>query len=38
VGGFITLPVALPVNVLEFYVQATRMVGAIADTPLMLHG
>lgn len=30
VGGFVTLPVALPVNVLEFYVQATRMVGAIA--------
>ncbi|OYO19728.1 hypothetical protein BI335_04265 [Enemella evansiae] len=29
-GGFITLPVALPVNVFEFYVQATRMVGAIA--------
>lgn len=30
VGGFVTLPVALPANVLEFYVQATRMVGAIA--------
>lgn len=29
-GGFVTMPVALPVNVLEFYVQATRMVGAIA--------
>lgn len=29
-GGFITLPVLLPTNVLEFYVQATRMVGAIA--------
>lgn len=29
-GGFVTLPVALPVNVFEFYVQATRMVGAIA--------
>ncbi len=30
-GGFITMPVALPINVLEFYVQATRMVGAIAS-------
>ncbi len=30
IGGFVTMPVALPVNVLEFYVQATRMVGAIA--------
>ena len=29
-GGFVTMPIALPVNVLEFYVQATRMVGAIA--------
>jgi hypothetical protein len=29
-GGFVTMPVALPANVLEFYVQATRMVGAIA--------
>lgn len=29
-GGFITMPVAIPVNVLEFYIQATRMVGAIA--------
>ena len=29
-GGFVTMPVALPVNVLEFYIQATRMVGAIA--------
>lgn len=29
-GGFVTMPVALPVNVLEFYVLATRMVGAIA--------
>lgn len=29
-GGFVTMPVALPVNVFEFYVQATRMVGAIA--------
>ena len=24
------MPIALPANVLEFYVQATRMVGAIA--------
>lgn len=29
-GGFVTMPIALPVNVVEFYVQATRMVGAIA--------
>jgi hypothetical protein len=29
-GGFITLPVALPANVLSFYVLATRMVAAIA--------
>ena len=29
-GGFITLPVALPVNVLEFYVVATRMVASVA--------
>src|SRR5687768_9023489 len=28
-GGFVTMPVALPVNIAEFYVQATRMVGAI---------
>jgi EcsC protein family len=31
VGGFLTMPVALPANVVEFYIQATRMVGAIAD-------
>jgi len=30
-GGFITLPVALPLNVLEFYVIATRTVAAIAS-------
>lgn len=30
-GGFVTMPIALPANVLEFYVQATRMVGAIAS-------
>ena len=29
-GGLITLPVLLPANVFEFYVQATRMSGAIA--------
>ncbi len=29
-GGFLTLPVALPVNVLEFYVLATRAVAATA--------
>ena len=31
VGGFLTMPIALPANVVEFYIQATRMVGAIAD-------
>ncbi|HEX3930281.1 MAG TPA: hypothetical protein VHW64_06225 [Nocardioides sp.] len=31
VGGFVTMPVALPANVLEFYVVATRMVAAIAE-------
>lgn len=30
VGGFITLPVSLPANVLGFYLLATRMTGAIA--------
>lgn len=30
VGGFITLPVALPANVLEFYASATRLVAATA--------
>jgi hypothetical protein len=30
-GGFITLPVALPANVLEFYIVATRMVASIAS-------
>jgi hypothetical protein len=30
VGGFITMPVALPANVVEFYVGATRMVASIA--------
>jgi hypothetical protein len=30
IGGFVTMPVALPANLLEFYVQATRMVGAVA--------
>lgn len=29
-GGFVTLPVALPANVVEFYLVATRMVAAIA--------
>ena len=29
-GGFVTMPVALPVNLVEFYVQAARMVAAIA--------
>ena len=30
-GGFVTMPVALPANVAEFYLIATRMVAAIAD-------
>jgi hypothetical protein len=30
VGGFVTMPVALPVNVAEFYVLAVRMVGGVA--------
>jgi hypothetical protein len=30
VGGFVTMPVALPANVVEFYVGATRMVAAMA--------
>lgn len=29
-GGFITMPVALPANVATFYLNATRMVGSIA--------
>jgi hypothetical protein len=29
-GGFVTMPVALPANVVGFYVIATRMVAAIA--------
>lgn len=29
-GGFVTMPVALPANVAAFYLQATRMVGAVA--------
>lgn len=31
VGGFVTMPVAIPANVFEFYVQATRMVAAVAE-------
>lgn len=30
VGGFVTMAVALPANVIEFYLVATRMVAAIA--------
>jgi len=30
VGGFVTMPIALPANVVEFYVGATRMVAAMA--------
>lgn len=30
-GGFITVPVSLPANVLEFYLVATRMVAGIAS-------
>ncbi len=29
-GGFVTMPVSLPVNIAEFYLLATRMVGSIA--------
>lgn len=29
-GGFVTMPVALPVNVVEFHLLATRMIAAIA--------
>jgi hypothetical protein len=29
-GGYVTLPVALPLNLAEFYVVASRMVGSIA--------
>jgi hypothetical protein len=29
-GGFVTMPVSLPVNIAEFYLQAVRMVGGIA--------
>jgi hypothetical protein len=29
-GGFLTMPVSLPLNVAEFYIQAVRMVGGIA--------
>jgi len=31
-GGFVTMPIALPANVLEFYLVATRMVAGIAST------
>lgn len=31
IGGFITLPVSLPANVLGFYLLATRMTGAVAS-------
>lgn len=30
-GGFVLMPVAIPANLLEFYLQATRTVGAIAS-------
>lgn len=30
-GGFVTLPVALPANILGFYAVATRMVGSVAS-------
>lgn len=29
-GGFVTMPIALPVNVVEFYLVATRMTAAMA--------
>jgi hypothetical protein len=31
-GGFVVMPIALPANVLEFYLVATRMVAGIAST------
>lgn len=31
-GGFVVMPIALPANVVEFYLVATRMVAAIAST------
>lgn len=31
VGGLFTMPVALPANIIEFYVLATRMVGGVAS-------
>jgi hypothetical protein len=31
IGGLVTMPVALPANVLEFYLVATRMVAAVAS-------
>lgn len=31
-GGFITMPIALPANLVEFYLLATRMVASIAKT------
>lgn len=31
-GGFVTMPVAIPANVAEFYILATRMVAGIAST------
>lgn len=30
-GGLFTLPIAIPANIIEFYVLATRMVGSIAE-------
>jgi len=30
-GGFVTMPIALPANVLEFYLVASRMVASIAS-------
>lgn len=30
VGGLFTMPIALPANIIEFYVLATRMVGGVA--------
>jgi hypothetical protein len=31
-GGFVAMPIALPANVLEFYLVATRMVAGLAST------
>ena len=36
-GGFVTLPIALPANVAGFYIVATRMAGAIAAVRVVVQ-